>query len=84
MPTTTHKPCYGEMFPDAIHFEQDKSMKGKVFSYELDTAGGMFRGRRKFAADAKEWDDCLQCQEFDGCHKLSMGKMALEAVIVNE
>ena len=81
-----HKKCYGTMFPDALHFRENEPMNGKVFTYELDSTGGMYarRSERKYSANDKEWDDCLQCHEFEHCYKYCMAKMALESVIVSE
>ena len=81
-----HKECYGTMFPDALHFRSNEPNAGKVFSFELDSTPGMgaVRCGRKFSADIEEWDDCLQCPEFEHYYKLCMGKMALESVIIAE
>ncbi|MEE9596298.1 MAG: hypothetical protein V3V96_05925 [Acidiferrobacterales bacterium] len=55
-------------------------MKGKVFSFELDSMG-LARSDRLVKADTTEWDDCLECPEFDHCYKLCMAKLALSAAI---
>lgn len=78
--THEHKSCYGTMFHETLHFEDDKEMKGKVFSFKLDRVG-LARSGRSINADISEWDDCLACPEFDHCYKLCMAKMALEAAI---
>ena len=74
-----HKVCYGTMFPDALHFRENEPIKGKVFTYELDSTGGMYarRSERNYSANIEEWDDCMKCPEFEHCHKLCMAKMAL-------
>lgn len=79
-----HKHCYGTMFPDSLHFKQDRPMRGKVFSYELDTAGGIFRSNRGADANIDEWDDCIACPEFEHCYKLCLGKLTLQAAIAAE
>ena len=81
-----HKDCYGTMFPDALHFRNNEPNAGKVFAFELDgTVGlGAVRTARKFSANIEEWDDCLQCPEFEHCYKFCMAKMSLESVIVSE
>ncbi len=82
-----HKPCYGTMFHDALHYAKNKEMKGKVFSFELDTTGfeldttGSRISDRLVNADISEWDDCLACPEFDHCYKLCLAKLTLEAAI---
>ncbi len=34
-----HKPCYGTMFHDTLHFDANKAMKGKALSFELKSIG---------------------------------------------
>jgi len=65
--TKEHKSCYGTMFHDTLHFAANEEMKGKVFSFELDTAG-LARSDRQVMAKIEEWDDCLECPEFDHCY----------------
>jgi hypothetical protein len=50
------------MFPDALHFRDNEPQVGKVFSFELDSTGGMgsVRSVRQFSANIDEWDDCLK------------------------
>ena len=86
MERQVHKACYGTMFPDALHFRENEPMNGKVFMYELDSCGGMYtlRSDRKYSANVEEWDDCLNCPEFDHCYKYCMAKMALQSVIISE
>lgn len=84
MTVTQHRECYGTMFPDALHFTSNRPINGKVFSYELDLAGGMMRADRSTLADIEQWDDCLQCPEFEHCYKFCMGKLTLQAAIANE
>ena len=75
-----HKPCYGTMFHNTLHFNINKGMGGKVFSFEIDSIG-LARSDRQVKLDVSEWDDCLSCPEFDHCYKLCMAKLALEAAI---
>jgi hypothetical protein len=77
---TEHKHCYGTMFHDSLHFSANKRMQGKVFSFELDSAG-LGRSDRSVQASIAEWDDCLACPEFDHCYKLCAAKLALETAI---
>lgn len=86
MENDKHKECYGTMFPDALHFRENQPIKGKVFTYELDSTGGMYsrRSERNYSANIEEWDDCLACHEFEHCYKLCMAKIGLESVIVSE
>ncbi len=80
---SAHKDCYGTMFPDALHYITDKEMKGKVFSFELDTMG-LARSRRLVRTDMSEWDDCLACPEYDHCYKLCMAELMLQAAIAEQ
>lgn len=80
----THEPCYGGMFPDVLHPEQDTPVSGKVFSFELRRAGGLFRSGRSYSAKIDEWDNCVQCPEFEQCYRLSMAKVALQAAIEDQ
>ncbi|MDC1399686.1 hypothetical protein N8306_04125 [Yoonia sp.] len=77
---TQHKHCYGTMFHDCLHFEMNDKMQGKVFAFELDTAG-LARSQKSVQTDIAEWDDCVACPEFAHCYKLCMAKLALEAAI---
>ena len=77
---TQHKHCYGTMFHDSLHFSANEKMQGKVFSFELDSAG-LMRTERSIQTDIAEWDDCVACPEFDACYKLCRAKLALEAAI---
>ena len=76
-----HQKCYGTMFPSILPPEADRSVSGKVFSYELSRPGGTFVAHRRVTTNMAEWDECLKCLEFDHCYKLCMGKFALEAAI---
>lgn len=75
-----HKSCYGTMFHDTLHSNANEEMKGKVFSFELDTMG-LARSDRSVKADMAEWDDCLACIEFEHCYKLCLAKLTLAAAI---
>jgi hypothetical protein len=81
MSDNAHKKCYGKMFPSVLPPEAGRVVSGKVFTYELVRAGAMLVSQRKAAANMAEWDDCLQCPEFDPCHKLSAGRLALETAV---
>ena len=81
MTNASHKDCYGAMFPPTLHAAADRPMRGKVFAYQLLTAGGTFRSDRKVSADIEAWDACVDCGEFQPCFKLSLGKLVLETAI---
>jgi hypothetical protein len=75
-----HKHCYGAMFHDSLHFSVNEKMQGRVFSFQLDSAG-LTRSTRTVQSDVVQWDDCLACPEFDHCYKFCMAKLALETAI---
>ncbi len=83
MSANDHEPCYGGLFPDTLHPSSGRTKKGKVFSYTLHTAGGLYRAGRETGADMAEWDRCTQCPEFENCYKLSMAKLALAGAVAN-
>jgi len=79
----TPKPCYGTMFPETLGGGADNgSVTGKVFGYQA-APRGLAAPKRTPNANAKEWEDCLQCEAFDTCYKLSSAKFALLATINN-
>ena len=75
-----HKDCYGTMFHDTLHFTLNTEMRGKVFGFELDSHG-LSRSDRSVKADVAQWDDCLECPEFEHCYKFCLAKLALQAAI---
>ena len=83
MTTRTHKDCYGTMFHETLHFQENTPMRGKVFSFELGRVG-LARSDRSMTADIAEWDDCLDCEEFEHCYRLCMAKLLLQTAIERE
>jgi hypothetical protein len=83
MTDRNHKSCYGTMFHDVLHFQENAPMKGKVFAFELDR-NGLSRSSRSIKADIAEWDDCLECEEFDHCYKFCIAKLLLQDSIEHE
>jgi hypothetical protein len=83
MNANEHQSCYGNLFPDTLHVSNDRPKKGKVFSYTLHTAGGLYRVGRETGVAMAEWDRCTECPEFENCYKLSMAKLALEDAVAN-
>ncbi len=83
MPIQKHKPCYGTMFHDTLHFQANAPMKGKVFTFEIDSIG-LARSGRTISADIAEWDDCIECEEFEHCYKFCIAKLLLQGTIEHE
>ena len=71
-----HKLCYGKMFPEASGPLNSNSEPGKVFSFTSENMG-LAPPAIHAEHNAAEWDDCLKCEEFDSCYKLSTGKVLL-------
>lgn len=57
MTATSHKDCFGTMFPDDLHLKNNVPNRGKVFTANVQLVGGMARGDRSIAAGIAEWDD---------------------------
>lgn len=76
-----HRPCYGAMFPDALHPRQDRKVCGKALSYTLTTAGGLWRADRTVEVNHEGWEECLHCPEFEACYKLSLAKLTLQTAV---
>jgi len=77
----TQKPCYGTMFPETLSGGADNgTVTGKELGY--DTAPrGLAGPKRTPNLDMKEWEDCMRCEAFDSCYKLSSAKFGLLAAI---
>jgi hypothetical protein len=77
-----HRDCYGAMFPDTLHHEYNKTKRGVVFGYRVDTAGGthLVNGRQ-VSIDVDAWDHCRRCAEFVDCRELSRARLELETAI---
>jgi hypothetical protein len=71
------------MFPSLLNLREDQPSAGTVFSVTLERAGGMWRTNRSVTADLERWNECLQCDHFEDCYKLSMAKLALESAVQN-
>lgn len=76
-----HRECYGTMFPDVLHLPLDQPASGKVFSVLLERAGGLMRSARSMTTDREQWNECVECPEFDHCYKYCMAKLTLASAI---
>ena len=72
--------CYGKMFPGVIHIAHNEPVTGKVFGYRVDYPG-MGATNRVAIVNREEWQHCLECPEFDGCYRLSIGTMLMERAV---
>jgi hypothetical protein len=71
------------MFHETLHFRENVPMRGKVFSFELDRVG-LARSGRKMNANLAEWDNCIDCEEFEHCYRFCMAKLMLQIAIEHE
>ena len=78
----SHNQCYGNMFPSVNSPRTDVPLRGKVFSAQLQRAGGMAIATRRTGVDLDAWNQCVACEEFEHCYKLSMAKLALETGVM--
>lgn len=77
----TQKSCCGTMFPEGLGGGTDiGTVTGKVFGYD-SVPRGLAGPKRTPNVDMKEREDCMQCDAFDSCYKLSSAKLALLAAI---
>jgi hypothetical protein len=76
----TKTDCYGKMFPDVTHLAHNEPVRGKVFGYRVDYPG-MVATNRVATANREEWQHCLECPEFEGCYRLSIGTVLMERAL---
>ncbi len=81
MTSTSHKPCYGTMFP---HGQPRYHIDGKVFKLHQVGSIGVAARSRVVDTDLAEWDDCRACEEFEHCYQLCMAKIALDTIVNSE
>jgi hypothetical protein len=77
-----HKECYGTLFPSVNSPPTGQPIRGKAFGIELRRAGGMMIASRRTDVDLDQWDECVACEEFPNCYKLSLAKLALETGVM--
>ena len=77
---TEHQQCYGKLFPSIENAVSNVTHKGKVFNFRLERPG-MMVSKRVTEVDAKQWDECTRCPEFNTCYLLSMAKLELEQAV---
>jgi len=76
----TQRTCYGKMFPDVIHLVDNEEVTGRVFGYRVDRPGVAVTNRSA-AVNKEEWQRCVECPEFEGCYRLSIGTVLVELAI---
>ncbi len=72
-----HKECYGTIFPNVKSHTPESHEEGKVFKVDQKKSGGLWSFGENLEVDIEEWDDCLQCHEFESCYKLSSAKFSI-------
>jgi hypothetical protein len=61
---TEHQECYGKLFPSIENAECNVTHKGKVFRFRAERSG-MLVSKRVTGVDAKQWEECTQCPDFN-------------------
>ncbi len=72
--------CYGKMFPDIIPLARNQTVAGKVFGYRT-AQSGLAVTQRIAIANHAEWQGCLECHDWDGCYRLSIGSMLMQIAV---
>jgi hypothetical protein len=75
------KDCYGKMFPSVIRRPSNVTMAGKVFSYHIKRPG-MMATEHLVMADGQAWRQCVMCEEYEACYRLSISKLLLETALI--
>ena len=75
---TTHKACYGTMFPSLLDPRSAQAKTGKVFSFDVGKVQGLVPPGRRVVVNLEQWDDCVACPVFETCHRLCSSKLSLE------
>lgn len=76
------KTCYGTIFPSISKDNPHRAAEGKVFSYETTTSG-LSIPTRKLGIDHNSWENCLKCDAFESCYKLSVAQLLFHTAIAN-
>ncbi len=72
--------CYGNMFPPVNRQPDNVPVTGKVFSYHVEHTGVMARDRA-VSVDENAWRQCVKCDEYESCYRLSVSRLMLETAL---
>jgi hypothetical protein len=72
--------CCGKMFPSVITRPGNMTMAGKVFSHHIKQPGLMTTDRT-VSVDQEAWRQCVACENFETCYRLSAGRQLLEIAL---
>jgi hypothetical protein len=72
--------CYGSMFPPVAKAPHNIDIAGKVLSYRIQHPGLMPTGHT-LRIDRESWGHCLECKEFEGCYRLSIGRLLVDSLL---
>lgn len=67
--------------PDMVRPATSRRIDGKVFSDKQTLAGGITIATQETYLNREEWDNCLACEEFDGCYQLCLAKLAFDHAV---
>jgi hypothetical protein len=64
--------CYGRMFP-SLDSRDKEFQQGKVFGLRTRSKG-VDRMDFDVLVDARQWESCVECQDYRTCYDLSMAR----------
>ena len=82
MTAKPHKSGYGKMFPSTLSLGANEPIQGKAFSVFGGKPHGTVVTGRRVEVNMEQWDDCLACEEFENCRKLSQARLSLERAVM--
>jgi hypothetical protein len=68
------------MFPAVAKPPHNIEVAGKVLSYRIEHPGMMPTGHT-LNIDRESWQRCLECKEFEGCYRMSIGKLLVDSAL---
>jgi hypothetical protein len=74
------KDCFGNMFPPVIRHPDNVKVNGQVLSY-CTARPGMFSTEPTVSVDRRAWLECLKCEEYESCYRLSTSRLLLEIAL---
>jgi hypothetical protein len=74
------KDRFGNMFPPVTRHPDNVTVDGQVLSYRI-ARPGMFATERTVSVDREAWRECLKCEEYESCYRLSTSRLLLEIAL---
>ena len=76
----TTRECFGRIFPDLGMARVNMPNQGKAFTAAIESRGIGIQGE-ELSVDEKQWKECMECPEFDGCYRLSVAKLLFQSAV---